>query len=287
MKHIDRHEKNISIWNDFVNCVDVQIVGAGLQNETRHRYNADGFNPTNTIQYVAKGRGFIEIAGKKHSVYPGCIFLVPAMTPCLYCSDDTDPYRYYWLTFQGEYANLLLKRTGLSPESPVLETKSRHLIRYFARVFETMQKREAYAPLQMLSDFYNIFAILFREQSENSTPPKKSALIAKALDYMQKNYQYDVTCQDICSHLFVNRTYFIKLFKQETGYTPGQYLCSIRISAAVVLLLDSELNLSQIAAAVGFTPLNFTQAFKTHMGMTPSEYRKKNAHKGTSVATND
>ena len=95
MKHIDRHEKNISIWNDFVNCVDVQIVGAGLQNETRHRYNADGFNPTNTIQYVAKGRGFIEIAGKKHPVYPGCIFLVPAMTPCLYCSDDTDPYRYY------------------------------------------------------------------------------------------------------------------------------------------------------------------------------------------------
>ena len=252
MKHIDRHAKNISIWNDFVNCVDVQIVGAGLQNETRHRYNADGFNPTNTIQYVAKGRGFIEIAGKKHPVYPGCIFLVPAMTPCLYCSDDTDPYRYYWLTFQGEYANLLLKRTGLSPESPVLETKSRHLIRYFARVFETMQKREAYAPLQMLSDFYNIFAILFREQSENSTPPKKSALIAKALDYMQK-----------------------------------QYLCSIRISAAVVLLLDSELNLSQIAAAVGFTPLNFTQAFKTHMGMTPSEYRKKNSHKGTSVATND
>ena len=48
--------------------MDVQIVGAGLQNETRHRYNADGFNPTNTIQYVAKGRGFIEIAGKKHPV---------------------------------------------------------------------------------------------------------------------------------------------------------------------------------------------------------------------------
>ena len=74
MKHIDRHEKNISIWNDFVNCVDVQIVGAGLQNETKHRYNADGFNPTNTIQYVAKGRGFIEIAGKKAPRLSGLYF---------------------------------------------------------------------------------------------------------------------------------------------------------------------------------------------------------------------
>lgn len=57
--------------------------------------------------------------------------------------------------------------------------------------------------------------------------------------------------------------------------TPMQYILSKRIYNAVVLLHDTQYNITEIAAIVGYdNPLYFSRIFKKQKGLSPSEYRK-------------
>lgn len=60
------------------------------------------------------------------------------------------------------------------------------------------------------------------------------------------------------------------------GFTPMQYILSIRISSAQSLLETTEYNIAEIAAIVGYDdPLYFSRLFKKQIGVSPSEFRKR------------
>ena len=70
--------------------------------------------------------------------------------------------------------------------------------------------------------------------------------------------------------------YFTKAFKKYMHDTPIMHLNKRRISDAKALLKDKNLQLMDIATAVGYKNLStFTEAFKRCMGLLPSEYRNK------------
>ncbi|MDR1439283.1 MAG: response regulator [Clostridiales bacterium] len=78
--------------------------------------------------------------------------------------------------------------------------------------------------------------------------------------------------------LGINRDYFGKLFKRETGQHFTQYVVARRIEKAKCLLAEGNLKINEIARRVGF--LNdepyFSRVFKRFAGMTPQSYR--NSH---------
>lgn len=60
------------------------------------------------------------------------------------------------------------------------------------------------------------------------------------------------------------------------GITPMNYLRNIRINQAKKLLLHSDMNITQISAAVGFQTIHhFTSTFKKLVGVSPSEYKAR------------
>ncbi len=71
--------------------------------------------------------------------------------------------------------------------------------------------------------------------------------------------------------------HFCRIFKQVTGQTAVEYLNEYRVNKAELLLCSTELPVSDIAAAVGFSDNGyFTRCFRKIKGMTPSECRRKN-----------
>lgn len=70
--------------------------------------------------------------------------------------------------------------------------------------------------------------------------------------------------------------WFIQNFKQYTNSTPAQYLLSLRIHNAKVLLESTNYNVTEISNIIGYeNPLYFSRIFKKQTGFSPSEYRKK------------
>ena len=65
-------------------------------------------------------------------------------------------------------------------------------------------------------------------------------------------------------------------FRNATGYPPKEYLLRLRLKKSVMLLLNPEMPISEIAERTGFSDSNyFCRQFRKHYGLSPQKYRKK------------
>ena len=67
-----------------------------------------------------------------------------------------------------------------------------------------------------------------------------------------------------------------KLFKSVTGYTFVSYVTAWRISRAQLMLASTQMPVQKVAAELDFNQVNyFSRVFRTHTGVTPSEFRRQ------------
>ena len=98
--------------------------------------------------------------------------------------------------------------------------------------------------------------------------------IYKALDYIKRNYIEQITLEDVANHVFLNPSYFSKLFKSEMNCTFVAYVNKVRINASKSLLMNNAIPLSDISTLVGFDDQSyFTKVFKREVGITPGKFR--------------
>lgn len=73
--------------------------------------------------------------------------------------------------------------------------------------------------------------------------------------------------------------YFCRAFKKSFNQTFTEYVDTIRLEKAKILLLSTDKSLEQISYITGFShPSRFFRIFKLHFGITPSQFRKKSYH---------
>ncbi len=100
--------------------------------------------------------------------------------------------------------------------------------------------------------------------------------INTVLDYLLRNYQSDITLEDVASLVYMNKNAFCRFFRKSTGKTMLQFLYDIRIGMACRKLQHTEESLIRISDMVGFNNVsNFNRVFKLTTNITPSKYRKQ------------
>jgi len=99
-----------------------------------------------------------------------------------------------------------------------------------------------------------------------------------ARDYIGDNFSKDISLDDVSRVVNISPYYFSKLFKEATGENFIEYLTNIRIEKAKDLLKNSDLSMKEICAMCGYSDPNyFSRTFKKNVGLTPTEYKEKNA----------
>lgn len=98
--------------------------------------------------------------------------------------------------------------------------------------------------------------------------------------YIEQNYHEDISVSQMANRYFVSSSYFSKWFKNVTGKTFKQYVNYVRVNHAIMLLLKSDYNITEIAMMTGFaTTSYFIKQFKLFQdGCSPKKFRAK--HKG-------
>ncbi|MCI2046560.1 MAG: AraC family transcriptional regulator [Faecalibacterium sp.] len=92
-------------------------------------------------------------------------------------------------------------------------------------------------------------------------------------NYLFSHYQ-DASIEQLVGHFNYNLDYFNRLIKEKTGKTYSAYLQEIRLAKAANLLKSSNLNISDIAEAVGYSNQGyFYKIFEKRYGVTPKKYR--------------
>ncbi len=97
------------------------------------------------------------------------------------------------------------------------------------------------------------------------------------LDYIGRNYNKDITLENVAKHALISYHYASKLFKQHTGKSFVEYLNYIRIEKAKELCSRYEYRDYEIAEKVGVDNIYyFSRLFKKYTGMSTTEFRRKN-----------
>ena len=101
--------------------------------------------------------------------------------------------------------------------------------------------------------------------------------IKEAINYIEQNFQNDITVEDIAKFCGLNRSYFGKIFHDTIGRSPQEFLISYRMTKAAELLKITSLSIADIGNAVGYpNQLHFSRAFKNVYGMSPRNWRNEN-----------
>lgn len=103
-----------------------------------------------------------------------------------------------------------------------------------------------------------------------------SLAIRTARIYMIGNYMHDISLNDVANVVNLSPVYFSGLFKKEIGENFIDYLNRVRIDAAKNMLKDVRYHISEVAESCGFSDTRyFARIFKRIVGITPSDYRKR------------
>ena len=92
--------------------------------------------------------------------------------------------------------------------------------------------------------------------------------------YIETNYMYDISMQDLARHMNYSEAYFCKLCKQCFNKNFTSYLTEYRVVEAKRMLAMPTVNVKDIGRAVGYSDSNyFAKVFKRITGQSPTEYR--------------
>lgn len=98
-------------------------------------------------------------------------------------------------------------------------------------------------------------------------------IVSEIIRWIGNNLALEFSQQSIAAQFGISKFYLAHLFKKETGLGVIQFAGERRIATAKQLLCNTKQSIADIAAACGFSPSYFSETFKSHVGISPSEYR--------------
>lgn len=108
--------------------------------------------------------------------------------------------------------------------------------------------------------------------------PKQGMLpmrrILPAIEHLNDNFTSKPDLPKLVKLSGLSRTHFFRMFKNQTGTTPIEYVKRQRLREALLLLQESDLTVAEIADKTGWQdPFYFSKIFKSEIGAPPSAYR--------------
>lgn len=104
--------------------------------------------------------------------------------------------------------------------------------------------------------------------------------LTRALNFINQNFKNHIKVTDIARAAAVSVRVLQKKFQELLGRTPHEEVTRVRMEYAVMMLIESNLPLSNIAYSIGFEEVKyFTRLFTKSKGLSPVAYRKKYGQK--------
>lgn len=144
---------------------------------------------------------------------------------------------------------------------------------YYSAVFKEGTIREVTVRMKNL---YSEFLDYMELMREGKNREKNQDLIQNINQYIQDNIGQDLTLEHISTKYQLSPYQLRKLFRDEKGVSPKNYIDNIKMNKAIELLVKTDLKIGEVAQCVGyFSVPSFIHTFKAVTGMTPGEYRSE------------
>lgn len=242
-----------------------------------HRFGP-AVRPNYILHYILKGKGKYQIDSRIYELEQDQGFLIEPNVMTFYQADETDPWTYLWIGFDGSRAKKLMQDIGLTRHMPTFHADCGQQLLDIIKSMLHCEAENLPDMLEMEALLYQFLSHLARDLSEQRDGlylEQQNYYVRTAIEYIQEHYAEDIRVRDIAEHLGISRNYLSTLFQTIVHVTPSEYLARFRLTRAKEQLTITTLSIGTIANMCGYRdPLVFSKAFKLRTGMTPSQYRK-------------
>ena len=104
---------------------------------------------------------------------------------------------------------------------------------------------------------------------------KRRELVHQIARYVSTHCCEDLQLTGLAAEFYLSKSYLTRIFKAETGFTITEYQNLCRIKKAQLLLMETELSITEIAGQTGFGNITyFDKVFLDYTSISPLHYRK-------------
>lgn len=252
--------------NDSGNPLGIRFVGETLCDEkfVIERANSD----LTSFEYIMDGHGMLEIDGQVLHPEKGDVFLITEGSNHRYYSQKENGWHKYFVSFYGSIVNTLIEQ--YLPENTFL-FKDCYLEKQFAHIFDLAFNASDIktAETQIAVEVFKIFNQLRDNrilQSEDFADRIKHSI--------ENHLDSEFSLDSLCQQLNYSKNHIINVFFEKFGITPYQYYLDCKIELAKDYLINTNLTISEISAALSYSDQQyFSYCFKKATGYPPRKFR--------------
>jgi AraC-like DNA-binding protein len=115
--------------------------------------------------------------------------------------------------------------------------------------------------------------------SERVEPPAHSpneAVVNRVKTYLRDNLSRPVALRDVAAQVHLSERHLARIFREQTGTTPLDFLTTLRLETAQQMLLNQDKTIKEVARACGYPDVHyFTTLFGKRLGITPAAFREQ------------
>ena len=161
-------------------------------------------------------------------------------------------------------------------------SRKNDIVHVMNRILRERMKYQVWGDFLSCLLILELFVLLSRtlkqewEQSAKNRNLKLHELLSIAKEYIDNNYDKELTLTDVAKYIYLSDSYFAHSFKDKFGISPKSYILKVRIESAKEYLKNTDMKVSEVAKMVGFSSQQrFNDIFRKHEDITPLAYRQK------------
>lgn len=219
--------------------------------------------------YIKSGRGLLKINDKAYDLNEGDFYIFKPLENHEFCA-VSDTLNTLEAKFDLSDSELYTELCGLQNH---ISVKKEYFERIFADLVYEYTNGGEYSEYAIHSIFTELIIHLIRSKSKGEPISKKENRFAEVLKYIKNHYREDLNLETLAEIMHMEKSYFLRQFKKNTGKTPMSYVKQIKIETAKDLIENSDMNLTQISEFLGFSSIHhFSNSFKKETGISPKQY---------------
>ena len=226
------------------------------------------------ILYIAQGSCICEYKHSEKTLQKGDFILYPPRTKQCYALPEGTDTVTMWLHFTGSCVPEVLNELKL--EGGVSHAEFPNEAEFFFRSMLNMNSLDTPQSRMSAKGYLLNFLSSLSKSDFHPQTTVCFGIVRKMVEYITLNWQKNIGTSEVAHAVCLSKSRTAHLFKETVGESISHYIQKIRIAEAKKLLLNSDMNISEIGCLVGYNdPLYFSRRFKAVTGYSPKRYRSE------------
>lgn len=239
------------------------------------------------ISTCTKGYGIALLAHELYSYHSGDVLMIPP--GCPHGGKSASGTKASWntayinLEMLGQHELFIPLLPIRIPLAHLEASRTSNITRLMDVMVTEYHKRDKYQQACMHGYMAALIAQLLRISRKRDLPYIQNHhldRLAPAINRIARNLSQPLPISQLASLCHLSEPQFRRLFKQQVGSGPKQYISQMRLELAQSILLNTDDSVLEISYACGYDSISaFNRAFKNYKQMTPMEFRTSSRYR--------